>query len=62
MTTDKNIINNIKTIEYFIRKEERDLTCESLKVALQSIPYKYADKFIRKFNSVYEEKRNGHFN
>jgi predicted adenine nucleotide alpha hydrolase (AANH) superfamily ATPase len=62
MTTDKNIINDIKTIEYFIRKEERDLTCESLKVALQNIPYKYADKFIREFSRVYEEKRHGQSN
>jgi hypothetical protein len=62
MTTDKKKINDIMAIEYFIRNEERDLTCESLKAALQSIPYKYADKFIMEFNRVYEEKKRGHFN
>jgi hypothetical protein len=52
-------IQGYKALRYFIRKEEKDLICECINKALQTIPYKYADEFLTVFNHAYWEKSNG---
>jgi hypothetical protein len=53
---------SIESVVSFIKKQQRDLYLDCISKALEDIPYKYADKFIKKFHSVYEEKKNGQHN
>jgi hypothetical protein len=50
---------SIEVVVSFIKKQQRDIFFECIYRALEDIPYKYADKFIKKFSYVYEEKKNG---